>query len=230
MKASLFSAIFVLSALCWSVATWLGLPVAGDSRAVVAADLMILTAVAVVGMLIGHARWARRLAIDLIGGCLILGVWLEVDGWWIGGAATSCVALIGLAGSGFQGVVRKLPAAAGPPTEAVLLPLVLTGTPALIALTHPSGLGVVGWVGVAGSIVTGFWYVKTAPGAVMAVRVLAPAILAVTGLGSLPWGVSTLVVAVVVARLAWSANARVAARPLVGGSNPLPVELSRSPK
>ncbi len=229
MRAVMFAMVFAGAVLVWTVAMVDGLPLAEGPRVILAADLMVLTAISVVGMLIGHSRWARRLAVGLLSFCLVAAVWLEWDGWWLAGVLASVPALVGLLGRGFQGVVRQLPAAAGPPAEAVLLSLALFGAPTVLALTHGSGLTVWGWWAVAGSPVIGVWYAKTLPGALWLVRLAAPVLLILAGLTSLPWGVAGIVFGLGVGRLAWTTNARVAARPLVGAPTRLPAKLTGRP-
>lgn len=199
----------------WS-AVWLG------------TELVVLTAVSVVGMLVGAARWARRLGIAAAAFSLGTATVSPFAWWWAAGVVAAAVALAGLVGTGMKGLVRERPAAAGPPAQAVVLALLLVATPGIVAaavteIDAPTAvlLGVV--------LVFGGWYAKAAPGALLVVRAGAPLVLAAVGL-LLGWPAGTLpgFLALLVGWLAWTQAARVAVRPLVerGTAVPIPAELT----
>lgn len=224
-------AFFGSSAL-WAVRLVTGPgPWTADAAALLAVDLLVLTAVALAGMLVAGGRWARRLALAVVGAGAAVAVALPADGLWTVALAFSAGAVVGLAGRGMKGVVRERPAAAGPPTAAVVLPLLLLTVPGLVGASRPDGLGPADWTAAAVAAVTAGVYAKAAPGALLLPRVVAPAALVVAGiLGGLPGGAVVAVAGAAVAAVAWTPAARVAVRPLVeaGSRVPVPAELTPS--
>lgn len=224
------SAAFFTSTLLWAARLVAGPgPWATDAAAVLAVDLVVLAAVALVGMLVAGGRWARRLALGVVLGGAALAVALPADGLWTAGLAVSAIAVAGLAGTGMKGVVRERAAAAGPPTAAVVLPLLLLAVPGLVAAARPDGLGGADWTAAATAAVAAAVYAKASPGALVLVRVVAPLAAVAGGVaGGLPGGLVPVAAGVGVAALAWTRGARVAVRPLVesGSRVPVPAELT----
>lgn len=230
MRPALFAAALVLaSAVLWAGRLLAGPgPFAAGPASLLAADLVVLAAVAVVGVLVAGSRWARRLAVGVAAAGPLVGTALPVDPAWVVALAVSGAALALAVGPALGTVVRRLPAADGPPPAAVALPLLLLSVPALAGAALPSGPTPLAWVAVAVSTLVAVWYAKAWPGAVPAVRLLAPAALVAGALGSGPVpGVVLGLAAAGVAALAWTKAARSAARPLVapGRAIPIPPEL-----
>lgn len=228
-KALVIIALFTAGSLLWAGQVALGGgPWPEDAAGVIATFMVVLTAVAVVGISLVGSRWARRLAVVSSLGWLAMAPAMQTGPVWWAAVILTGLVLAAILGTGLAPMVRKLPAAAGPPDEAVVLPLLLLGAPVMIGLTSPGGLGVRGWLGVAGAALAAALYSKAAPGALGATRVVAPLLLGLVGAASLPRGVVVLLWGVAVARLAWTHAARVAVRPLVerGKGVPIPPELT----
>lgn len=230
MRALYFALSLLAASLIWS-GSLLGSGsenLAEDSATVISTTIVVLSAISVVGMLVGHARWARRLGLVLIGIHLITATLLEISVWWWVGLALSAIATAGLVGPGMKGVVRDLPAALGPPPEAVVLPLLLVGAPLVVAAISRDGLGPWQVVSIVIVWLSAPVYAKAWPGALIATRWAAPTSLAVAGITALPMGWAAVCLAGVVLRYAWSANARSAVRPLTrtGTRVPIPPELT----
>lgn len=222
MRALLFALSLLCSGLIAATRIWT-MTGAGPRQAVMATTLVTLVAVAVVGMLIGHARWARRLAIGLaVLGLLAVGAG-EVDAWWWPGVMSAAVALAGLIGPGMKGTVRDLAPALGPPPQAVLLPLVLLAAPGLVALTRPDGIDAWAWLAVGCCWASAALYAKAGWGGLTMVRLVAPTSLAISAVGSALSAAVDLAVAAAVVALAWTVNARVAIRPLVQPGSRKPI-------
>ncbi len=227
--------LLTASALFAAVLVWAGRlvldsgPWAPDAATLLAVDLVVLAAVSLVGMLVAGSRWARRLGVVLAAATIGLAVAFPIDTAWILGLVASAGALGGLVGTGMKGIVRERPAAAGPPNEAVLLPLVLLSVPALVGVVRPAGLHGADWAVAGVSLLAAAVYVKAWRGALPLVRVVAPGTIILGGLsGGMPAGLGLAAAGIVVARLAWTIAARVAVRPLVetGSRVPVPAELA----
>lgn len=223
------AALFLLSVLAWAGLTVTDGPWAGDSAAVVAVDLVVLGSVAVVGILVASARWGRRLAIVVTTIELMLAAAVDIGAAWWPAVALTGVAMALLVGTGLEGVVRKRPNATGPPARAVVLALGLAGVPGIVAAARPGGLGTVDWIAVVGSAVVTVWYARALPAAPEMTRFGIPLIgvVALVGAG-VPAGFAALAACAALTGLAWTADARVAARPLVerGRAVPIPPELA----
>lgn len=222
------------AALLVSAATWAGIASTTDvypasSSFVLGAGLLLISAVSIVGMVAGAARWALRLALVSAAAMVALGLVFPLTPWTVTAMALAGVAAAGLAGTGFDGLIRQRPPADGPPARSVLLGLLLLASPPLCALLAPDGLGVSALVAVATMWATMVWYVKAAPGALLAVRFVGPLVLAVAAvIEGLPAGVIIGLTSVGLAALAWTVEARIAVHPLAepGTTVPIPPELA----
>lgn len=222
MRAILFALSLLCSGLIAASRIWT-ITEEGPPGAVMATTLIILVAVAIIGMLVGHARWARRLGIGLAGlGLLVVGLG-EVDGWWWPGVLSAAVALGGLIGPGMKGTVRDLAPALGPPPQAVLLPLALMGAPAAVVLTRLDGIDRWAWLAIGCCWGSAALYAKAGWGGLTAVRALVPLTLATSAVGPPIPAVVDLTLAGAVLALAWTVNARVAIRPLVQPGSRKPI-------
>lgn len=199
------------------------------SAALIGVSLVVLTAVGVIGLLTVGGRWARRLGLvcTAAGGLLqavISGGW----SWWpttlLLGAAG-----IGLAGPWIDSAVRQRPAATGPSTPALLIPLLLVATPGLIgaASLHPPGA--TEWLFSLACGATALWYARGGRGVVFGVRLLLPIAVLVAALASgLPVALVILAAGGTIVALAWRAESRLAVRPLLqsGRAVRIPPELA----
>jgi hypothetical protein len=211
-------------ALVVAAAAWLleltfgkGGPFAPDSGVLLGVDLLLLSVVAATGVLLVHARWARRLAYCALAAEGALAVLMPVGPWWWVGLAATAAALMGVFGPWLDGWVRKLPSAAGPPTQAVLLALGLVALPGLVALSSPAGLTVWHWLFTALGVTTLWAYSRAHRAGLWAARLL-PLVALPPALVS-PWGGAALLIGGtgVLARLAWTEPALLAVAPLVPG-------------
>jgi hypothetical protein len=222
------------AALLVSAGTWAGIASTTDvypasSSFVLGAGLLLISAVSIVGMVAGAARWALRLALVSAAAMVALGLIFPLTPWTVTAMALAGVAAAGLAGTGFDGLIRQRPPADGPPARSVLLGLLLLASPPLCALFAPDGLGVSALVAVATMWATMVWYVKAAPGALLAVRFVGPLVLAVAAvIEGLPAGVIIGLTSIGLAALAWTVEARIAVHPLAepGTTVPIPPELA----
>ncbi len=220
----------LLAALAWAWALMtLEGPWSRTAAVAIAADLVLLATVGVIGMVLGRSRWARRLCIGTSAVGLVVGAFLAFGPAWAAAASLSAAALAGLTGPWLKGWVRERPAALGPPEVAVILEILLLAVPGIVGAAAPTGLGPAGVVGIVVAPVAAFWYAKTVRGAVVAVRVLYPVAAVVTGVvegGSA--GIVLALAGIVSGALAWTKGVLIAARPLTRRSESvrIPPELA----
>ncbi len=222
------------TALLTSAALWAGIASTAEvypssSSLVLGAGLLVIVSVAIVGMVAGASPWALRLGIGVSAAMVALGIVFPLTPWTVTAMALSGASAAGLAGTGFDGLIRQRPSAGGPPRSAVLLSLLLLVSPPVWAVAAPDGLGTAALWAVAAAWFTMAWYVKAAPGALLAVRVVTPIILvAATFVTGLPVGALIALSSVGLVVLAWSVDARIAVHPLAepGTTVPIPPELA----
>jgi hypothetical protein len=225
------AASIVLASLAWALALAFGSgPFAGSSAALLAVDLLIVGTVVAVGIVLSRGRWTRRAALVLLGGQALLGVFLDVDGWWIAAVVLTALAIGAVAGPWLGGWLRKLPRADGPPPRAVSLGLGLMGLPALVAATAPAGVTAGGWVLGGFSLIAAWAYSQAWLPILWATRVGLP-VLGIVAVAGLSWaGILALGLGVVMlTALAWSPDvlrAAMTATPTPVDLVPIPPELA----
>jgi hypothetical protein len=201
------------------------------SGAMIAAGHLMLTATAIVGALIGAARWARWMGTGLAGLLAVPAILHPITAAWIVMVVAAGLALAGLFGTGLRSVVRQRPPAGAPPVKATALVLGLMSTPIVVGASQPAGVDAADWAVVAVSIVVAVWYTRAHEAALWGVRLGVPA-LAVAAAVVVPWPAAAVSFLgfVVLSRLAWSTDARIAVIPLAspGRSVPIPAELTPS--
>lgn len=223
-------AVAAAAALLAATLAWGGMVVAGrgpwatDSAAVMVAGLLVLAAIAIVGMLVAASRWGRVLALVIAAAGPAMAVALPFDGLWIVGLAVSAAAIYGLAGNATLGVIRTLPAADGPTPRVVAFTLALTGIPTLVAAISPGGLDAGEWIMIVTGAVTAGLYAKAAPAALWAVRLVFPlSVIAAALATGIPRGLIWVGIGVGVAAFGWTKEARLAVRPLVERGRAVPM-------
>ena len=234
MTRTLTGPILVSTALLGSAIVWAILLAdstvwAPSSATVIGIGLIVLAAVGVVGMVGAASRWAYRLSLGLALVEVMLAAAQEFSIATAGALALGAVALTGLAGTSMRGMIRQRPPADGPPTESVVLAIILLVSPTVWGLGSPDGLSAYGVVAVAAAWASMVLYVKAWPFALPTVRVALPAILLVCAVGSEPiTGLMIGVSALAAGYLAWTVGARVAIHPLAtpGRTVAIPPELA----
>lgn len=200
-------------------------PFAGDAAALITAGLVIAALVAVSGTLLARGRWSRPLV------ATTAAVWIGV-----GAAQTSttglvtaliaAAALAAVAGPWLGRWLRHLPAADGPPPEAVGALLTLVATPAALGLALGSGVPGVAWGFAAWSILLALAIARMVPGALLATRIAHPLLAITTAVVvPLPAAAVALTTGALVATLAWRRAVTVALVPVL----PVPSAAVRFP-
>lgn len=203
-------------------------PLAPHAAVLAALDLLLISAVAAAGLLLARGRWSRRLSYGVLGAGGSLAVITPLDVWWASAMAVSGAALTGLLGPWLDGWLRRLPAAAGPPVQAVLLALGLLLLPGAVAVIGHSGLTWGAWLlGLAGPVLA--WsYTRAHLAGLWGTRLL-PLVAVPAALSAPPLRAALLLaVACAPAALAWTGAARLAVAPLDPRSAtvvPMPPEL-----
>jgi hypothetical protein len=199
-------------------------PLAASSAMLGAGGLLVLTVVAVAGMLLARARWARLILLS----CTV--AWLGVaaasprSALWGTLVVVAAASLAALAGPWLGRWLRRLPSATGPSPVVTALLLSLVAAPALVGLSSPDGVHV-------GPIAWSLWSLALAvalgravPGSLTSVRVVSPLLAVGAGIAAgFPGGLVPPAVAVVPTALAWRREVRVAVvQPVPRRSNPVP--------
>lgn len=227
-QVTLASSGLLLTTAAWTVVLATATSVRSELAIVlIALSLWTATVVALAGMLVARARWARRLGLAVTAAQGALALLIPPGAWWGIALILSAITAVSLGGPWLDGIIRGRPSASGPPTRAVLLPLVLIGVPYLLGYSDAAGLEAL--IVAVTALLTAFWFIRTLPGALAAVRVIWPALTLGLAL-SLGWpvGVTAAAASVAVAALAWHSSVRNAVHPLIetGSRVAIPPELA----
>jgi hypothetical protein len=219
-----------LAALAWAAALVIDPgPFAPTSVLLMMIGILGMATVGMVGLTVTGGKWAHRTSLASLVAMFIVAVARPVDALWVVALTATTVAAIALLVPKLTGAIRRLPAAAGPPPRAVLIPMLLIGFPfalGLAAWDEPStGTAIVGLT----APIAALWFARVFPGGLLAVRVVWPAL--AIGLGFTQW-LAPAVVSVcggaVIAILAWHRTVSVAVHPPRerGTAYPIPPELA----
>lgn len=190
--------------------------------------LITMAAVAVVGIVVANARWAHRYAMVTLALTAFLAATRPVGPFWVAGLIVSTSAAVALLGGTVRSGIRRLPAAAGPGSKAVLLPLLLLALPACFAISIPHMSWPIALVGLLAPL-TAFLYARVIGGGLVAARLVWPLLSLTASLPlSLPDSLAPLIAAVAVAAVAWQPEVKAAYHPPVetGSTLPIPPELA----
>lgn len=219
----------LVAAIAWTAALIASSePLGAPGSLLAGVGLLSMATVSTVGMTITGGRWARRLGIISVAATLILAAVRPVDVFWVVGLVVSATAGGALFLPQVTSRIRKLPAAAGPPQMAVVLPIVLLAFPFILGMvagsSEPWAVLVVGLT----APIFAFGFARVIPGGLLGVRVLWPLLgLALSPSMGLWAGSVTATTAVVVGALAWRSDVKAAFHPPTetGTAYPIPPEL-----
>jgi hypothetical protein len=229
MTSVVTAAILLLSSTgAWTVVLAIGShPWRPVAVVLMAVSLWVATVSSLAGMMVARSRWGRRLGLAVTAAHAAMAVIAGIETWWWAAALLSMATAVALAGPWLNGYVRSLPATAGPPSRAVLVPLLLVGTPFLIGAVDGDGIAdaVVGGA----ALVAAFWFIRTLPAALVVVRFGWP-LVALAGAWSMGWpsGFVASGIAIAVSAVALHPSVTRAVVPLVqqGSVVPIPPELT----
>lgn len=204
-------------------------PFSAGSVLLIGLSLLATSAVGVIGILLVGGRWAHRTAVASIAGTFVIALIRDVDVWWIAGVIASSLAAIVLFLPTTIRRIRKLPAATGPPTRAVLVPLILLGAPFALGLTAWDTMS---WATLSVGLtapVAALWYTRVFPGGLYVVRFVWPGMaIALAPLQTLPAALVSVALGLIVLVVAWHPSVKVAFHPPTesGASYSIPPELA----
>jgi hypothetical protein len=196
-----------------------------------AAGHLLLTAITIVGALVGAARWSVGLGIGLVSTLAVPAVTHPITPAWVVMVGAAGLGLAGLLGSGLRAAVRHRPPADAPPRKAAGLVLGMLAVPVLIGALQPGGVDPWDWAVAGGTVALAVWYSRARPTALWATRFGLPALaVALAFVIDFPWWLLAVGAHLALSWMAWSADARVAVIPLAspGRSVPIPAELTPS--
>lgn len=189
-------------------------PLSAEAAVLVAGGMIVLTLVAVSGVLLARGRWAQPTAAAVAAGWMAITAPGDVTPLAALTLAVAAVALSGSIGPWLRRWLRHRPAVEGPPPAAVVSLLLLLAVPVAIGLTVPDGVPWHAWALAAWSLALALALARVVPGSLFALRMLhAPACLVV---GALIGAAALLVVGTLGisgAAMAWRREVAVAMTP-----------------
>ncbi|MGH3649708.1 MAG: hypothetical protein ACRDU9_03290 [Acidimicrobiia bacterium] len=230
MKTPLLMATSLLAALVWTAALIVDSdPFQSAPALLIGVGLVSMATVATVGMIVVSGRWARLLGFGAIGITVVLALVRAVDVIWVLGIVATAIATAALLSPAVDSSIRKLPAASGPPPRAVIPPLVLVSTPALLGLAgNQAKVWAVMVVGLS-ALAVALLYSRVFPGGLIGIRLLWPALaLALSPILGYPAGLVAALLAIAVGAAAWGSSVKASYHPPreVGTTFPVPPELA----
>ena len=203
-------------------------PLAASSAASLAVSTIIVSLIAVAGILVPRARWGRRLSFGVVALSGLLAVIFGPDAWTAVAVLPAAIALVALVGPWLDSWLRRFSSADGPPWRAIAVPVAGALTPAAVALAKPGGLGPAA-IGYATAVVIVSWaYSRAQLWALWVLRLgLIPGAVAIALGGSTAGLIGLVAWSLGVSILAWSRDAAVAASPLMSMLPPARVGTAR---
>lgn len=220
----------LLAALIWAAALAIDPgPFAPESVLLMMVGILSLATVGMVGLTVTGGRWAYRTSLASLLSMAVVAVARPVDVLWVLALVATAFAAVIHVLSPLIGAVRRRPAAAGPPTRAVLIPLLLIGFPFLLGLAawDVPGPGTVA-VGLTAPVAA-LWFARVFPGGLLGVRVVWPALaIGLAPTQALGPAIVSICGGLGIAALAWDSTVAVAFHPPrePGSVFPIPPELA----
>ncbi|HEU4917106.1 MAG TPA: hypothetical protein VFV13_11140 [Acidimicrobiia bacterium] len=220
----------LLAALAWAAALAVDPgPFAPESVLLMMIGVLTLATVGMVGLTVTGGTWAHRTSLVALTGMFAIAIARPIDVIWVISLIVTVIGAVALLVPPLTTRLRRLPPAAGPPTRAVLVPLVLIG--------FPFPLGLAAWdrtstttliIGITAPLAA-LWFARVFPGGLIAVRIAWPAL--AIGLAFTQWlapAVVSLCGGISVAVLAWHRTVAIAFHPPRerGTVYPIPPELA----
>ena len=204
-------------------------PFSPGSAVLIALGLVAYTVIALVGILLVRAPWARWLALATTIGALVIAAVVGFDSALaVASAVVSLTAVAGISGPWLTLWLRHRPGT-GPEPRAVALPLLAVGAAPVVGFASWSGLAFTALVVAVLGPLGGWAYARTLRWGLWVLRLGYPAaaVVAATKL-SLAGATFLILHATLVTVLAWSPEASRAQRP-IGARLPAPRPRKRSP-
>lgn len=212
----LISGLFATAQILWSMRLAIDPdPFAVGAAVLVISGIVLYTVIAVVGILLVRAPWARWLALYATLVTLVVGTLGGVSPFLsIVATAMSLSAVGGLTGPWLRIWLRQRPGAGIDPA-AVALPLLAIAALPLAGLASPEGLTVPAVATAVLGPVLAWAYARAFPWSLWALRIVVPPLAIIAAFAAGGWGaVAFIVYGVAVSALAWSPGARDALSPV----------------
>jgi len=230
VKTPLLMATSLLAALVWTAAIIVDNdPFQPAASLLIGVGLVAMATVATVGMIVVAGRWARLLGFGAIGVTVVLALVRAVDIIWVLGIAATALSSAALLSPAVDSSIRKLASASGPPPRAIIPPLLLLATPALLGLVgDDSTVWALLVVGLSAPCVA-LLYSRVFPGGLIGIRLLWPVLtLTLSPVLGFPTGLVAALLAIAVGVTAWGSSVKASYHPPreVGTTFPVPPELA----
>ncbi|MCJ7780328.1 MAG: hypothetical protein MUQ27_05835 [Acidimicrobiia bacterium] len=212
----LISGLFATAQILWSMRLAIDPdPFAVGAAVLVISGIVLYTVIAVVGILLVRAPWARWLALYATLVTLVVGTLGGVSPFLsIVATAMSLSAVGGLTGPWLRIWLRQRPGAGIDPA-AVALPLLAIAALPLAGLASPEGLTVPAVASAVLGPVLAWAYARAFSWSLWALRIVVPPLAIIAAFAAGGWGaVAFIVFGVAVSALAWSPGARDALSPV----------------
>jgi hypothetical protein len=186
-------------------------PWAVDSAIAIAIGILVLSIIAISGLLLSRGKWTRYFAAGLVGVQLLLVLVADVEPWMVAALVLSALALGGLTGPWFKGWLRERPAAGSPGAIPISLAIGAFTVVPLVGVAAPDGLGYAHGIAGGLGILTSWGYARGHLWALWSTRTALPAALVAAAMSSPMGGAALLLVAAAaIATLAWKREAQLA--------------------
>jgi hypothetical protein len=215
----------LLAALVWTIALVVDPGPFQDAPALlIGVGMLAMATVATVGMIVVGGRWAHLLGLACLAVTTVLALVRDFDVIWALATTATAVATLSLLSPIVTNTIRRLPSASGPPPRAVLPPLLLVSTPAILGLLgNDSAVWALAVVALSAPNFALF-YIRVIPGGLIGIRLIWPVTsLALAPALGLPAGLG-----VAVAVISWDPSVRASYHPPreVGTTFRIPPELA----
>lgn len=212
----LIAALVAASGLSWTIRlAALPDPFAADSALAVAIGVLIFTAIAVAGLLLGRGRWTRPFAAGLLGTELLIAAVSPLDLWALITLILTGLGITGLLGPWLRGWLRQRQPANAPGAAPMALTLGSLLVVPLVGVAAPAGLHLAHGLAGATGILLGWAYGRGNTWSIWALRFILPVVLAAAAVFSPPAGAALLLAAAAgIGYVAWNRECRLAVDPL----------------
>ncbi len=231
MRFTLIASAPLAAVLVWVIALMIDPGVYTPlSVLLIGLGLITLTTIGTVGLVLVGGRWAHRLLVAMVGVTLMLALSRPIDGVAIAGLILSGLALVALFVPASGRLIRKLPAASGPPARAVIATLLALSTPLVLGLIPDEPNGWVVLFAIATPLAS-FLYSRTIPGGLALMRFGVALLALITApFMPLPHAVASVALGAAIAMISWTHDVAVAFGPLLerGTTYAIPPELAPS--
>ncbi|MDH3731494.1 MAG: hypothetical protein OES13_10310, partial [Acidimicrobiia bacterium] len=221
--------VAISTSLAWSILLIVDpQPFASGPAVMLAITTIVVTLIAVAGLLLARSQWAAWLLVAIAAAQMALAVATPIDRGWQAVAILAALALVGLAAAAGRHSQRS--SNSGPPSLAIVLLLSLIAFPALVAVSNANGIAALAVLGSGLMVLAAIIYSRGGIMALWTLRSVVP-LGAILASSTTPFPAAALVLAAGIALsvLAWAPVIHSAAAPLAPLRSPgyrIPPELA----